>query len=355
MALSDQAARILIVDDDKGLLILMSEALQAKGYDVATAGSGHAALQWLETAAPDLMLLDLKLRDVNASALLERIRGISAPVPFIVVTGQGDERTAVEMMKSGALDYVMKSTALLDLLPGVVKRTLDAVAQERALADAQADRVRLEAEVLAASERERRRIGADLHDGLGQQLTAIELMCAALKMDTEPSHPQAAARLQQISGMLSEVVAQTRSLAHGLYLTRSLAPGGDGSDALKAGLAELAKRTNDLDIRCDFSTRGPVEVPDPAVAGHLYRIAQEATNNAIKHARASRLRIRLTSTKKRLRLEISDNGTGLAKPPADHSGLGLDVMRNRAGMIGAKLTIRSKRGVTILCELPLPS
>jgi signal transduction histidine kinase len=354
MASPDQASRILVVDDDAGLLILMGEVLRAEGHDVVTVGSGQAALKWLETASPDLMLLDLKLRDVNAAALLERIRRISSPVPFIIVTGQGDEKTAVEMMKRGALDYVMKSTALLDLLPGVVKRALGAIAQERALADAQAERVRLEAEVLAASERERRRIGADLHDGLGQQLTAIELMCAALKMDVEHAHPETAERLQQISDLLSEVVAQTRSLAHGLYLTRSLVPGGGGSDALKAGLAELAERTNNLDIRCDFETRGPVGVSDPAVAGHLYRIAQEATNNAIKHARASRMTIRLTNSKKRLRLEISDNGTGLAAPSADHPGLGLDVMRNRAGMIGAKLTVLSKRGVTILCELPLP-
>ena len=129
-----QSPRILIVDDDEGLLVLMAETLQAEGYDVVTAGSGKAALKRLEEHTPDLMLLDLKMRNVDGPALLERLQHGSTPVPFIIVTGQGDEKVAVDVMKRGALDYVMKTTALLDLLPGVVKRTLEATGQKKALA-----------------------------------------------------------------------------------------------------------------------------------------------------------------------------------------------------------------------------
>jgi len=348
------SSRILIVDDDEGLLILMAEALRTEGHDVATAGSGRAALKWLDEHTPDLMLLDLKMRDVDGPAMLEKLQRGEAPVPFIIVTGQGDEKVAVEVMKRGALDYVVKNTALLDLLPGVVKRTLGTLAKEKALVAAQAERRRLEEEVLATSERERHSIGSDLHDGLGQQLTAIEFMCAALKEDMTGLHPELAKRLQQISGLLREAVAQTRFLARGLV--RGLAPVGHTPDALQTGLAELAQRTNDLGgVRCRFECREPVLVSDPAVAGHFYRIAQEATNNAIKHARASRVTIRLAAKDGNLVLKVSDDGTGLPKDPGGRQGLGLGVMHHRARVIGAELTIDSKRGagVTVQCSLPL--
>lgn len=342
--------RILIVDDDEGLLILMAEALRDADHDVATAASGRAALRWLETHTPDLMLLDLKLRDLPALAILERLHDGKSAVPFIVVTGQGDEKIAVEVMKRGALDYVMKNTALLDLLPGVVKRTLEMIAQQKALAGAEAERRRLEAEVVATSERERHSIGADLHDGLGQQLTAVEFMCTALLADPAASHPGVTKRLQQISGMLREAVAQTR------FLARGLVPIGRGPDALQTGLAELAERTNELSgVRCRFECHEPVQVSDPVAASHLYRIAQEAINNALKHARASRLTIRLAKRPGGIRLEIADNGSGLPGKPGERQGLGLGVMQHRARLIGAEFTLSSKRneGVTILCELPL--
>jgi FixJ family two-component response regulator len=174
---------ILVVDDDDGLLILMAEALRSEGCEVATAGTAKSTRAWLEKHTPELMILDLKLPDGNGPALVADLQRGKAPVPFIVVTGQGDEKVAVEIMKQGALDYVMKDTSLLELLPTIVQRALSIVAQEKALALAQAEHKRLEHEILAAGERERHSIGADLHDGLGQQLTALELMCTVLKED----------------------------------------------------------------------------------------------------------------------------------------------------------------------------
>jgi signal transduction histidine kinase len=345
----DSPARILVVDDDEGLLILMAETLRAEGYEVATAGSGQAALRWLAGQTPDLMLLDLKLRDIDGPALLEKFQHTEADIPFLVVTGQGDEKAAVEVMKRGALDYVMKDTALLDLLPTIVQRSLAALARERELAAAQAESRRLEGDVLAASERERHSIGADLHDGLGQLLTAVEFMCAALKADMAPTQPDVAARLDQMGTLLRDAVAQTRFLARGLVPLES------GPDALQTGLAELASRTNSLrKVRCDFECPDAVLLPDAAATGHLYRIAQEAVNNALKHSGASRILIRLISRDGRLELQISDDGTGLSSRKQS-SGVGLGVMRHRAKVIGAELRIDSKTrgGVTITCSLPL--
>ena len=340
-------AKILIVDDDEGLLLLMAETLRAEGHDVATAASGRAALQAVDELPPDLMLLDLKMRDLDGPTLLGRLQQGDTRVPFIVVTGQGDEKIAVEVMKRGALDYVMKDTALLDLLPSVVRRTLGAQAQARALAEAQAEHQRLEREVLAAGERERQSIGADLHDGLGQLLTAVGLMCTALKEDTAKTQPAVAKSLERMSVLLREAVAQTR------YLARGLVPVGGEPDALQTGLAELAARTDGLGrVRCQLDSRQPVLVRDSAVTGHLYRIAQEAVNNALKHAKATRITLRLVQNDERLLLEVKDDGAGL--PETKSKGVGVGLMRHRASVIGAKLSIESKArsGVTVTCIRP---
>jgi len=341
--------RVLVVDDDEGLLILMAEALCAEGYAVDTATSARAARESLASQPPDLLILDLKLQDGQGPELVATIQRDLTAVPFIVVTGQGDEKVAVDVMKQGARDYFMKDTGLLDLLPSVVKRTLAAVAQEKALAAAQAQHRRLEREILSASERERQSIGADLHDNLGQQLTALELMCTTFKEDIAPQ-TELARRVDVMCKMLREAIAQTR------FLARGLVPVGSDPDALQIGLAELAERINSLRrIQCRFVCPDPVTVTDPSVAGHLFRIAQEAVNNAIKHARASEVTIRLMQTPTQLQLEIADDGTGLTKARgAKSDGIGLGVMKHRASAIGAELTVTSKRhtGVTIRCVLP---
>lgn len=342
------ASHLLIVDDDEGLLVLMAEALRAEGYAVEAQASGRDALRWLERHRPDLVLLDLKLVDIEAAEVITRLEGGAARVPFIVVTGQGDERVAVEVMKRGALDYVMKDTAMLDLLPAIVKRALEGIARERALAAARAEHARLEGEVLAAGERERHAIGADLHDGLGQLLTAVEFMCTALKEDTAQSQPDISARLGQMGGMLREAIVQTR------FLSRGLVPIGEGAEALQQGLAALVERASALGrTACEFSADESVAVPDPAATNHLYRIAQEAVNNALKHARATKIQVRLRREPGWLVLEIEDDGIGFERRRAGQ-GAGLGLMRYRATLIGADLAVNSKPagGVLVSCHWP---
>lgn len=325
----------------------MAEALREAGYQVATAPSARTARQWLKEHTPDLMLLDLKLKDGNGPALVESLQQEKTLVPFVVVTGQGDEKVAVEVMKQGARDYVMKDTGLIDRLPERVRRALAGVDQEQELVAAQAEHKRLEHEVLAVGERERHSIGADLHDGLGQQLTAIELTCAMLKCDAE-DYPALAQGLDQMSKMLREAIAQTR------FLARGLVPVGSEPEALQNGLTELAARITALGkFRCLFDCPRPVSIADPFVAGHLYRIAQEAVNNAMKHANARRVVIRLAEEQGRLVLGIADDGSGIIRQT---TGVGLGLMRHRAKIIGAELQIDSKKGagVSIVCRLPCP-
>ncbi|MGH7970369.1 MAG: response regulator, partial [Limisphaerales bacterium] len=128
---------ILVVDDDRGLTHLIKKSLDREGFRVLTADSGAAALAWLEQNGPDLMLLDLKLQDIDGVDLVSRLEERGRCPPFIIITGQGDERVAVEMMKRGARDYLIKDMGFLQFVPAVVKRALEQLANERRLAEAE--------------------------------------------------------------------------------------------------------------------------------------------------------------------------------------------------------------------------
>jgi DNA-binding NtrC family response regulator len=204
----------LVVDDDSGLLRLIQRSLQREGFSTALANSGQAAQDWLEQNRADLMLLDLKLQDIQGQDLVARLAQSGRCPPFIIITGQGDERVAVEIMKRGALDYLVKDVDFLQFVPSVVKRALEQLRKERRLAEAEeqvrrdiTERKRLEREILEISDQERRRIGQDLHDGLCQQLAGIELMSEVLHQKLTAKSKSNAARAGDIARHVREALA----------------------------------------------------------------------------------------------------------------------------------------------------
>ena len=212
------------------------------------------------------------------------------------------------------------------------------------------DRVKLEREILQASERESRRISQDLHDGLGQLLAGTAHLAGALQKDLAAKSRPEARQLERISKLIYEAMAQARSLSHGLQ------PVEPESNGLMAALQSLARRTKSLfHIHCRFKCRRPVLIADNAIATHLYRIAQEAITNAIKHGKAERIEISLAQTPERLALAITDNGAGLPARQRNHPGMGLRIMRYRAGMIGGSLAIQNEAagGASMVCTVPL--
>src|SRR6266404_972789 len=128
---------VFVVDDDRGLVRLIERALHREGFLTSSANSGTSALDWLAQKHADLMLLDLKLQDIEGQELVNRLSGANRCPPFIIITGQGDERVAVEMMKRGARDYLVKDVDFLQFVPAVVRRTLEQVDKERRLAEAE--------------------------------------------------------------------------------------------------------------------------------------------------------------------------------------------------------------------------
>lgn len=216
-------------------------------------------------------------------------------------------------------------------------------------------RKRLEEELLAISDREQARIGRDLHDGLGQRLTAIEMMCHALA-ETLAGGPGGPRQIdaQKQAGRMGQALRDTISLTRAL--SRGLAPMGLETDGLAGTLQTLARQIRQAGpVSCTFESSGPVVEPPPDKAVHLYRIAQEAVNNALKHAQPRSIAIRLAARRGKLHLEIVDDGVGLAKPGQPETGMGLRVMQYRAHAIGASLHIESTPagGTSVRCIMPL--
>ncbi len=454
---------IFIVDDDRGLLRLIEKALQREGFQTATASSGVAARGWLARNPAALMLLDLKLQDVEGRELIEGLAAAGHCPPFIIITGQGDERVAVEMMKRGALDYLIKDVDFLQFVPNVVRRALEHLDQQRRLAEAEAqvhliksvveqgfsavlitsaelpdprvlyinpafaratgysaqavegrrlssvvslagihqrlrrgmpqdeqflehvsiyqtpagerwgewrvgpvkdksgaithwliifrditESKRLEKEILEISDRERQRIGQDLHDGLCQHLAGIELMSQALEQKLSARSKDGAARAGEIARQVREVIAQTRRLSRGL------SPVTLQSEGLASALQELAANAEKMfGIQCRLVCEGAAGVRDLPTATHLYRIAQEAVSNAIRHGHAPSVLIELRQSGERAFLRVTDDGRGFPKEPGS-AGMGLRIMRSRAGMIGGSLAVESgpHGGAVVTCSIP---
>jgi two-component system CheB/CheR fusion protein len=202
------------------------------------------------------------------------------------------------------------------------------------------ERKRLEKEILEISDREQRRIGQDLHDDLCQHLAGIGLMSEVLEQKLASKARPEAAEAGRIAERVRGAIEQTRMLARGLSPLDEM----HSADLLTA-LAELASNTAGIfHVRCRFRAESPVVVEGAAVSTHLYRIAQEAVSNAIRHGGADNITISLEAEGDEAVLSITDNGSGFAEPKKEGQGMGMRIMRFRAGMIGGALDIRPATG-----------
>ncbi len=209
------------------------------------------------------------------------------------------------------------------------------------------ERKRLEREILEISNREQQRIGHDLHDGLSQQLAGIALLGKVLHQRLETCSLAEAEEAQRIVDLANDAIAQTRRLARGLspvHLERQ---------GLVAALEELAVGVEHLyPPSCQFHCSKEIFIEDHTVADHLYRIAQEAVNNAVKHADSSRIDIELSNGEDHLTLKVTDNGQGFPQTAKDGRGMGFNIMHYRARMIDASLSISGKpaKGTVVTCK-----
>jgi PAS domain S-box-containing protein len=213
------------------------------------------------------------------------------------------------------------------------------------------ERKHMEKTILEISAHEQRRIGQDLHDGLGQHLTGIAFMSKVQEQKLAEKGLAEAAEAARIVSLVNEAINKTRELAHGLLPVIS------DSHGLMSALRRWAAEVEDLfNISCRFHAEEPVLIHDANMSTHLYRIAQEAVNNAIKHGHARNIVIRLAAGDEYATLTIENDGAILPEASTRGSGMGMQIMNYRARMIGGSLKVENGelRGVTISCRFPVP-
>ena len=210
-------------------------------------------------------------------------------------------------------------------------------------------RERLQRELLQISEREQERVGHDIHDSLCQHLTGTAMAAEVLSENLQAANAPEKEDAARVVQLIEEGIALGRNLA------RSLSAVEVGKNGLAAALSDFAQSTSELfNVSCRFECPEPLFIEDAHTAAHLYRIAQEAVGNAIKHGEAKDVVIRIESTETGCTLRVMDNGSGLPAKLTD-KGMGLHIMSYRSELIGARLNVsrRTPRGTEVTCTLPM--
>ncbi len=213
------------------------------------------------------------------------------------------------------------------------------------------ERKRLQQHILNVSEREQRRIGQDLHDGLGQVLTSTAFLGTILEQKLADKGIPEADTASAIVERINDTIDQASKLAKGL------SPLDLEAEGLATSLHTLCDHVGSIyAIHCMFHSARPVYIDDNSIATHLYRIAQESVHNAVRHAKAENIDIRLSCNNDNIVLSIQDNGVGFAVHDRQQTGMGLNIMEYRARMINADLAVHSTSpgGTTVTCTLKTP-
>lgn len=207
------------------------------------------------------------------------------------------------------------------------------------------ERKRMEHEILEIGAREQRRIGQDLHDGVGQHLTGVAFLSKALAQRLGAEGRTEAAEVEKIVGLVNQAISETRQLARGLHPV-------EDAHGLVPALRELAGQLEEtFKIVCVVHADAISPIHDMVMATHLYRIAQEAVHNAVRHGQARQIEISLRCAQESLRLMIRDDGKGFV--PTAAAGMGLRTMSYRARMIGGVLDVRASPdgGTIVICRI----
>src|SRR5438309_2788365 len=231
---------------------------------------------------------------------------------------------------------------------------LDRRVQERtvALQREVVERQRLDREIAQVADRERRRLGQDLHDRLGQHLTGTALAAQVLKEKLAAKSAPEVTEAEKLVHYVEEGIDLTRNMARGFFSPELEA------DGLSVALEVLAENISErFATNCIFHGEGLIPMRDSEVATQLYRIAQEAATNAAKHAAPEQIDIRISIDDSELTLAITDDGVGFPDTPSESKGLGLRLMRHGAALIGGTFKVRrnGQRGTIATCKVTIPN
>jgi signal transduction histidine kinase len=359
---------ILVVDDEPEALALLTGVLTEAGYRVRPADSGSLALASVATSAPDLILLDMRMPDMDGVEICRQLkaRKESSEIPVVFVSGSADAETRVEGLELGAVDFVIKPFDRAELLARirthlelsrlrsqlesqVMLRTTELERNQRALEEYKQRLQELTAGLLNAQENASRALARDLHDVFSQELSVLATQIFILQKESKSNN--------ELASRLSELGQRSVRLAHNLHRTsRELHPTILEDLGLKAALAEECDTFQERSrIRTQFTAENiPAKLP-AGVSVCLYRVAQESLRNIGKHAaNCNAVRV-MVSGGQGVTLRIEDNGEGFNLEDAHKKGgLGLISIEERVRLVNGSLSIHSEPGKGSTLEVVVP-
>jgi len=351
--------RILLLEDNPSHAEVVERVLKQGGltFSITRVETRDTFQYQLEHHAPDLILSDYALPSFDGSSALNIAKNKTPDIPFIFVTGTMGEEVAIETLKNGATDYVLK-TRLVRLVPSVW-RALREAAERRDRRRAE-DQLRRSHEQLRAltsylqyvREEERTRISREVHDELGQALTGLKMDLSMLAGHL-PRHDRTLH--QKIKSMLAGIDSTIHTVRR---ISTELRPGILDSLGLVAAIewqaSEFQTRTG---ISCNVTTTVSDTMWEQDFTTAFFRIFQETLTNVIRHATATRVEVKLAIEDVRLVLTVSDNGRGITEEQITNTrSIGLIGMRERAALVGGEINLQGApgRGTTVAVRIPLP-
>jgi two-component system, NarL family, sensor histidine kinase UhpB len=349
--------RVLILEDSIADAELVKYALRDGGlnFKLKRVDSRTQYLRELEDNPPDIILLDYALPDFDGFTALTMAQEKFPDIPFIFVTGTLGEEVVIEMLKSGATDYVLK-TRLSRLVPAVQRALREA--GERAERRRTEERLKKSHEQLRAlsmylqhvREDERIRISRQVHDELGQALTGLKMDLYWLSTRLPKQLRAVREKTKTMSAHIDSTIQTVRRIS------TELRPGILDDLGLVAALewqaGEFQKRTA---IKCDVASDLPDPILDQELNTAFFRNFQESLTNVVRHANACRVDVRLWQDEANLWMEIKDNGRGISEAELSNTrSIGLLGMRERAALLGGEVIISGTPGQGTAVRVRIP-
>lgn len=308
---------------------------------------GTRAAWWITASSVVLVIFGPLLQQVPVLVRVLTLEPAGSPTPGNVVLYEG---AALAALLLGQMMLLARfHVFLMNSLNGFQTESAERALACRRLEREMLERHRLEYQLSRAADEERRRLGAEIHDGVCQQITAALLRCQSLGRRLARGAALSTTDFEIVSSLLAGSIDEAHNVARGLC------PLDSSPESLLHALRTLVNRTREISsVSCEFVHSGNPLVPDQETAQHLYRIAQEAISNALRHANPSRISVELHLHDGALSLLVQDDGSGLSPEPSS-SGLGLRLMAHRASVLGGALTLEPAPGggTRVACRIPL--
>jgi len=354
--------RVLVAEDSEDDALLILRELQRVGYETThqRVDTPEKLIAALDSQEWDAIIADYFMPQFSGLAALQIYTARDLDIPFIVVSGKAGEETAVEVMRAGAHDYILKDN-LTRLVPAIERELREAqIRKERRKAAQEIveyqERLRsLTSELTLSEERQRRHIATELHDGIAQKLTACILRLGLLNERVDA--PEAVAQLERVQDTVKDMIQDTRNLMFQLSPTVLYDLG------LEAGIRWLAERMREEhELQVNVQCEGSFEQMEEDIKVTLFQSVRELLMNVVKHAQADQANISMDGRGGVAHITVEDCGVGFdlsQQPLKAHAtgGFGLFNIRERVSYLGGRVAIDTilGRGTRISLETPFES